>query len=209
MPMSAVSGLPATAADSATTASSSVAAASTSSSDAATAQEKATLNRLVSQLLDLARKENAGRTATAQARVNLSRIAREACAAIIPMADAGGRALEIALPDAMPVNGAADDLRDAIRNLLENALQHGAGTIIVQGGADAQTAEAVLRISDAGPGVPPGQEQAVFERFNKNAGSGGSGLGLAIVREVVRAQGGSVVIGTGRGCPVEMRLPLA
>ncbi len=167
----------------------------------------AQMNRLVSQLLDLARKENAGRGEPGATRpcVNLARIAREAGAMVLPMAEAAGRRLTLALPDTLPVRGDENDLRDAIRNLLENAVQHGEGQITLDGYAE--RADMVLLITDEGPGVTPGKEQAVFERFQKDARSEGSGLGLAIVQEVVRNHGGDIAFLPGARCRIEMRLP--
>jgi two-component system sensor histidine kinase QseC len=172
-------------------------------------RDLAQMNRLVNQLLDLARKENAGRGGPGASRpiVNLSRLAREACAMILPMAEAQGRSLAVTLPDNLPVRGDADDLRDAVRNLLENAVQHGNGTIrlIAHLAATAIT----LQISDEGPGIPSGEEEAIFNRFHKDKSSPGSGLGLAIVREVIRAHGGHVAVRPGAGCVVEVGLAVA
>jgi two-component system sensor histidine kinase QseC len=169
----------------------------------------AQMNRLVSQLLDLARKENAGRGGPGAPRpiVNLSRLAREASAMILPLAEAQGRTLIVTLPDTMPVHGDADDLRDAIRNLLENAVQHGSGTIRLAAHHAAPTI--TLHVSDEGPGIPPGQEEAIFNRFHKDSTSQGTGLGLAIVREVIRTHGGRVVVRPGPGCVVEVGLVVA
>jgi two-component system sensor histidine kinase QseC len=172
-------------------------------------RDLAQMNRLVGQLLDLARKENAGRGGPDAARpvVNLSRLAREASAMILPMAEAQGRSLAVSLPDTLPVRGDCDDLRDAIRNLLENAVQHGSGTIRL--GAQRTATTITLQISDEGPGIPPGQEEAVFNRFHKDASSAGTGLGLAIVREVIRSHGGQVSVRPGAGCVVEVGLVAA
>ncbi len=166
----------------------------------------AQMDRLVSQLLDLARKENAGRDhCDPLPAINLSRIARQACADVLPMAEAAARRLSITLPDSLPLRGHAGDLHDALRNLLENAILHGSGTISVLGTADALCV--MLRVSDEGPGVAPGQEEAVFARFHKAAQSTGTGLGLAIVREVVRGHNGRVWIAPGPGCRTEIVLP--
>ena len=84
------------------------------------------LTRLIAQLLDLARKEHNRRVpASRDARFDLSRIAREVAAAVVPAIEAAGRTLEVGLPVALPMQGRPDDLRDAIRNLLDNALVHG------------------------------------------------------------------------------------
>jgi two-component system OmpR family sensor kinase len=69
-------------------------------------------------------------------------------------------------------------------------------------------------VQDDGPGIPPGQREAVFERFHRtdsarNRASGGTGLGLAIVKAIADAHGGSVrasAAATG-GARIELDLP--
>ena len=167
----------------------------------------AQMNRLVSQMLDLARKEHAGRTVPASGHpiVNLARIAREAAASVLPVAEAAGRALVVDLPDALHVPGRAGDLFDALRNLLDNALVHGSGAIRLRGYQ--QTRLVIIDISDEGPGVSAVLHDTVFERFGKGASSSGSGLGLAIVREVALGHRGNVRILPGETCGVRLCLP--
>ncbi|RWD63344.1 MAG: ATP-binding protein, partial [Mesorhizobium sp.] len=104
-------------------------------------------------------------------------------------------------------------LREMIVNLVDNALRYSrpGGSVTVR--LAALDGEAVLMVSDAGPGIPPEEREHVFERFYRLAGATeeGSGLGLAIVREVVENAGGSVTLGdaAGGGLKVEVRLPLA
>lgn len=187
--------------------------------DAAVDGELGQLKRLVGQLLDLARKEQAGAVADCadQARVNLSRAAREAAATVTLLAEAAGRVLVVDLPQSLLVLGRADDLRDMVRNLLDNALTHGAGVIRLSGRLEpprrvsllaGPAAEALIEVSDEGAGVSEPLALSVFERFRKGrASSPGSGLGLAIVSEVVRSHGGSVGFAPGRVCRVQVRLP--
>lgn len=173
-------------------------------------QDLAQVNRLVAQLLELARQEHA--PVTAAAEVNLSRIAREAAAAIIPLAEAGERVIDVELPTTLPVRGRAEDLRDLIGNLLENALVHGAGTIRLKGHTVGSPAhrQAVITVSDEGDGVPTGLREEVFYRFRKgNPASPGHGLGLAIAREVVRTHGGTIRFLNGHGCRIQFSLPSA
>ena len=168
----------------------------------------AQMNRLVGQLLDLARKQNTGRAGTAaEPEVNMARLAREASAMLLPLAEAEGRTIAVDMPENLFVRVQAEDLRDALCNLLENAVLHGEGAIALHGAVDGT--EIVLRVSDQGPGIAPGLEQAVFERFRKDSRSAGTGLGLAIVQEVVRAHGGSTGFVRGPECQIEMRLPPA
>ena len=170
-------------------------------------QDVRAMTRLVAQLLDLTRKQASGLVAPADLPcVNLSRVAREAAASILPLAEAAGRALELDLPDAIGVRGDADDLRDMLRNLLENALLHGRGTIVLAGRRVG--ARCVLDVADAGAGVPALLRQAVFERFRKvMPGGPGTGLGLAIVRTVARRHGGDAAFLPGVGCVVRLCLP--
>ncbi len=110
-----------------------------------------------------------------------------------------GRAIEVA------ANGAhlnVDRLRleQAVGNLVENAIRYGVGTIRLAG--DTQS----LRVSDEGPGFPPGFAPRAFERFSRadeSRGTGGTGLGLAIVAAVAEAHGGSAVVA---GATVTIRL---
>jgi two-component system sensor histidine kinase QseC len=168
------------------------------------------INRLVSQMLDLARKENAGRLDEAMARpvLNLSRIAREACAAILPMVESRGRSVSVSLPDTISVRGDADDLRDALRNVLENAVLHGSGLVALDGRMDPGRRCVVMRISDEGAGFEPATAAAAFERFHKGSRSHGMGLGLAIVREVMRSHGGDVAAIPGPPGLIELTLPV-
>ncbi|MBN9560366.1 MAG: HAMP domain-containing histidine kinase [Alphaproteobacteria bacterium] len=173
-------------------------------------EDVAKMNRLVGQLLDLARKEHMRQDPSAASCpvVNLSRIAREAAAAIVPLAEKTGRVLEVALPASLSVRGRPDDLRDMIRNVLENAIVHGEGRIRLAGqfgvGSGGQQ-QAWITVSDEGPGVPVELREEIFDRFRKaRPDSAGHGLGLAIVREVVRSHGGSISFLTGPGCRIQI-----
>lgn len=177
-------------------------------------QDLAQVNRLAGQLLDLARKEHARQVdAPSGSFVNLSRVAREVAAAIVPLAEEAGRALDVDLPVSLPVRGRPDDLRDMLRSLLDNALVHGRGTIRLTGRFWAtleNDQQAWITVSDEGSGVPADLRQAVFERFRKACPeSSGHGLGLAIVQEVVRGHGGFVEFLPGPGCQVRVTLPIA
>lgn len=176
------------------------------------------MRRLVDQLMTMARKEDPTRAGgddpAGLPPVNLSRVVREAAALVLPLAEQGGRPIEVEAPDAVPVRGRPDDLRDAVRNLLDNALSHGAGTVRVSVGEacdrDGRRA-ALVEVADQGPGVPDELKEAVFDRFRKVVpASPGAGLGLAIVRHVVGAHGGEVRIRPGGpGCRVQVSLPVA
>ena len=167
-------------------------------------RELAQMGRLVDQLLDLARKESLVRERRAEDLpvINLSRVVRETAAAVLPLMEAAGRELDIDAPDSVQVRGNSDDLRDMVRNLLENAVLHGRGRVSARIAIPERDSDAVtIEVADEGPGVPAGQEEAVFQRFRRlNVDTPGSGLGLAIVRHVARAHGGDArfLPGVGR-----------
>jgi signal transduction histidine kinase len=166
-------------------------------------RELAQMGRLVDQLLDLARKESlAGERRTEELpAVNLSRVVREAAAMVLPLMEAAGRELDVEVPDSVQVRGNSDDLRDMARNLLENALLHGRGKVSARIQVpDAGSGPVSIEVADEGAGVPPGQEEAVFQRFRRlNVDMPGSGLGLAIVRHVARSHGGDARFLAGAG----------
>ena len=179
------------------------------------AEDIEVLERLVRQLLELARKEHDARTDSLEfALVNLSRAAREATADILPMANRMGRNIEIKLPEALWVRGRLEDLRELIRNFLENALVHGAGTVRVVGreasSGTARTRSALLGVSDEGSGLPDSTRIVAFDRFWKsNPNSIGSGLGLAIARQIADLHGGTIAFIGEAGCTVQFAIPSA
>lgn len=121
----------------------------------------------------------------------------------------GGRVIEVDAPAGLELSADPLRLRQALGNLVDNSLRHGAGEIALRARA-AGGGAVELEVSDAGPGFPPGFGDRAFERFSRGERAGprdGAGLGLAIVRAVAEAHGGSVAIGDGPGASVVMRLP--
>lgn len=171
----------------------------------------AQIDRLTGQLLDLARKEQGDTVRTG--RVNLSRVTREAAALVLPFVEKAGRTLSVNAPEAVSVrNAAEDDLRDMTRNLIENALIHGAGaiTVAVEQQTELSGTVAVLTVTDEGLGPPAALRATVFERFRKgDSATPGAGLGLAIVRHVAESHGGDAAFIDGQGCAVRVTLPVS
>ena len=175
-------------------------------------QDLGQFGRVVSQLLDLARKEAAGRLDTEpDCVVDICRVAREAAAMMLPLAEKASRPIELDFPVSLQVRGRADDLRDTLRNLLENALVHGRGPIQVSGTmyrGDDGAEQVAVTVADSGMKLSAAEREVMFERFRKaDPGSSGSGLGLAIVREVVRSHGGTAQFLTGPETVVLITLP--
>jgi signal transduction histidine kinase len=105
----------------------------------------------------------------------------------------------------------ATQIRQAILNLLDNALRHSepGGKVSVEVAERDGTAE--LAVADGGRGLPPDQLERVFERFySTRAGTGaGTGLGLPIARAIARSHGGDVTATSSQGARFVLRLPLA
>ncbi|MFE4469719.1 sensor histidine kinase [Leifsonia sp. NPDC056824] len=114
------------------------------------------------------------------------------------------------------VLGDAPRLHQVVMNLLANARVHTPeGTTVVAALAvDAVTREAVVTVTDDGPGIPEELRSTLFERFargdsSRNRATGSTGLGLAIVSAVVEAHGGTVTVASEPGSTVfTVRLPL-
>ena len=110
------------------------------------------------------------------------------------------------------VPGVAKLIRRSVRNLLENAHRYADGEVTVT--LRQQAAHAVITVCDQGPGVPPDQQQRIFEPFYRLPGAserdGGVGLGLALVKSIALRHGGSVGCTTapGGGACFEIRLPI-
>ena len=118
------------------------------------------------------------------------------------------------------VTGNSALLRSAIENVVRNAARYTGESTAVQvsleEGRGAQGPEAVIRVKDAGPGVPDETLDKLFRPFyriddSRGRQTGGAGLGLAISERAVRLHGGSITAAnTARGgLEVEIRLPLA
>jgi signal transduction histidine kinase len=85
-------------------------------------------------------------------------------------------------------------LRRALRNLLENARRYGGSEVEVS--VESRAGQAVVRVSDRGPGVPEAMRERIFESFFRLPGhaeqAGGVGLGLSLVKQIAQRHGGSV-----------------
>ena len=125
--------------------------------------------------------------------------------------------ISLAVADgAYEMRGWDEGLRVMIDNLLDNAATHGrAGGSPADIAVDVRPAAAaiVLRIDDAGPGIPPDEREHVVERFvrGRNARASGSGLGLSLVAQQVELHAGSLEIGDAPagGTRVTVVLPAA
>lgn len=115
-------------------------------------------------------------------------------------------------PESLRVVARPRALRRAFANLIDNALKYGGRADV---SLSAANGELLIAIADAGPGLPEGELERVFEPFyrietSRNRGTGGVGLGLAIVRQIARSHGGTVSLENRAegGLRAVLRLPL-
>lgn len=169
------------------------------------------LTRMVSRLLDLARRESGEASNAPREQVDLSRIVRVAAASLIPMAEARGRLIEIETPDEpVWVCGVSSELAELVVNLIENAILHGKGVVTVAITPSLEDRDVKLLVADEGAGVPPELRDLIFDRFRKGSErASGSGLGLAIVRKIAEAHGGKVECTSVQRGQFEVTLPRA
>jgi two-component system phosphate regulon sensor histidine kinase PhoR len=143
--------------------------------------------------------------------MNVSRDVAEAVETYAPVIE--GRAkISLNLPANLRARIDPGSLRQVVLNLLDNAAKYGPEGQIIEVGATREGGDVVLWVQDAGPGIPHNAREKVFEpfvRLDPGGSAPGTGIGLAVVKELVTANGGSVVIrdGTPGGTRVEVRLP--
>ena len=159
----------------------------------------AELARLTNQLLSDAMVSHRAET-MGQSEVDVAMLAREALAGAVPISLDRDITVAFDAP-AEPVlmRGDAVSLREAFKNVIENATQHGARSllrVIVR-----QTGTGIeIEVADDGPGIPAEQWSRATERFFRGKSSGpGSGLGLAIAKEVIHNHGGEIRFAAEKG----------
>ena len=166
------------------------------------------MNRLVEQLLRVSRLD--AQDMAMDDDIDLNAIAAEIVGYLAPLAIAAGQTLSLSPAEGpVMVRGNKGALSDALRNLLENAMQHSPrdGEIMVE-----VSAGGTIAVSDHGAGVSEADRPHIFERFwrGRERSETGSGLGLAIVSETAAAHGGTVIVANtpGAGASFTIRLPL-
>jgi len=167
---------------------------------------------LVSQLLTLARAEPGAATALERCSVDLTKLVQELVAQLVPRALRAGADLGVAEATPVMVYANAPLLREALTNLIDNAL-HYAGPqaeVTVSAETEAGGNYALLKVIDNGPGIAAADRARVFERFVRATSQGdGCGLGLAIVKEIVERHHGRILLSDNQphGLIITLRLP--
>ena len=149
--------------------------------------------RLVNNLLDMARIQSGGFNLKKE-WLTLEEVVGSALRTMDP--GLGGRHITLSLPDPLMLVQVDGPLFERVLiNLLENALKYAGNQATIGIRARAERQHLLLEVWDNGPGIPPGQEQAIFAKFargNKESAIPGVGLGLAICQAIVDVHGGTI-----------------
>jgi two-component system, NtrC family, sensor kinase len=143
-------------------------------------------------------------------RVDLHRVVRQTISLLQPQVPPGVR-LEAELEPVSPLTARAGQIEQVLVNLTDNAVRAVGQRGVVRLYVGESEGQAVVKVTDDGPGMTADVKRQAFEPFFTTRAAGeGSGLGLAIVASIVRAHRGTVTIASdhGKGTQFELRLPL-
>ena len=153
--------------------------------------------RLVNNLLDMARIQSGGFNLHKE-WLTLEEVVGSALRMLEP--GLGGRHIQLALPDPLLLVHVDGPLFERVLiNLLENAVKYAGTEAHIGITAHVDPHNLLLEVWDNGPGIPAGQEQAIFDKFargNKESAIPGVGLGLAICQAIVEVHGGTISAAT-------------
>ena len=167
---------------------------------------------LLRALMEISEAE-AGMLKLEKVACDLGEITRHAAELYEEVAEAAEVELSIEIDGLVPIVGDPTRLRQAVANLVDNAIKYtpagGQVTVTAELLADA----AIMRVQDNGPGVPADEQARIWERLYRCDASrteSGLGLGLSMVRAILRAHGGEAVVedAPAGGSIFELRLPL-
>jgi signal transduction histidine kinase len=177
-------------------------------------EETERLAKIVEDLLAISRLE-AGEARLQGSRFDLSNLVVATADQMSLLAD--DKAIEVVCTgeECVEIEGDPARLKQVVVNLLDNAVKYcpEGGHVTLE--TRRLNGQAVLEITDDGPGIPEAALPRIFDRFVRvngtRASQGGAGLGLSIVRLICAAHGGTIVIGNqaAGGCRVTVTLPLA
>ena len=168
------------------------------------------LSQLADDLLLLARFDE-GELPLRRETVDAGTLLHDVAARFERRAADAGRRIEVDA-SALPFEADRVRLEQAIVNLVENGLRHGAGTVRLT--ATARSDDVEIHVADDGAGFPDSVVETAFERFTRAdtaRSTTSAGLGLAIVKAIVEAHGGTVIVSSddALGADVVLTLPSA
>jgi heavy metal sensor kinase len=176
-------------------------------------EEADRLALLVDRLLTLSRAD-AGRGKLSTDVVDLSTLASEVVEQLDVLADEKNQSLGVDIKAQPTWIGDRLVLRQAVLNLVDNAIKYSPEGAQIRICVDQQVDDAILEVSDTGPGIPEELQSRIFDRFyrvdeSRSRNNGGTGLGLSIAKWAVEVNGGHIMLESkhGRGCTFRITLP--
>ena len=157
-------------------------------------RESRRLGRMVEGLLQVAKLE-AGASEIARDAIDPAALLHAAVGALEMQAHESGVRFEVEAPHLPAIVGDADRLSQLFINVLDNAVKHAPRDTVVVVSAARTGGEIVVRVRDAGPGLPGADPDRLFERFYRSDTArprDGAGLGLAIASAIAQAHGGRI-----------------
>jgi len=170
------------------------------------ADESGRVERLLAELQDASRVA-AGGFAYEFAEMDVGHLVEEAVAAARVAGSGATARLEGPLP---LVRGDADRLRQALDNLIGNAVRVSPPGAEVEVGAESRDGAVRISVRDTGPGVAAADRDRIFEAFEQAGSRPGAGLGLHVARTIAEAHGGAVELEStpGEGATFALVLPV-
>jgi signal transduction histidine kinase len=167
--------------------------------------------RLLRALMEISEAE-AGVLRLEKSQSDLREITRQAAELYADVAEAKQIKLELQEGEAAPVFVDAVRTRQAVANLIDNAIKYTSDGGAVNLRVYRENGDALLEVRDSGPGVPEAEQPRIWERLyrgDQSRSQSGLGLGLSLVRAIVEAHGGKVTVRNApdRGAVFELRLP--
>jgi heavy metal sensor kinase len=171
------------------------------------------LTRLVDTLLRLSHGD-AGTVRLSREPIDLGRLARDAVASLGILAEERNQRLAVDAADGVWVTADRLVLREAITNVVDNAIKYSPQASTIDIRVQAESRQALLRVEDSGPGIAAEYRERIFDRFfrvdeGRSRESGGTGLGLAIAKWAVEVNGGHISVegGANGGSVFQISLP--
>jgi two-component system sensor histidine kinase ResE len=167
--------------------------------------ESARLNRMVEELLDLARIE-AGKLSMTRQGLQLADILNAVGERLTPRAKENGLTLTLEVPSSLPIiGGDGDRLAQVYTNLIDNAIKHTpeGGTVTMRAGQF--NGGLLVQVCDTGEGIPADDLPHLFDRFyqvdksRQRERREGAGLGLTITKQIVEAHAGRIWVESQEG----------
>ena len=174
-------------------------------------EESERVSSMLTTLMDISEAET-GTMKLNVSRIELAKLAKEVTDLYEDAADDAGVSLQAAVPGDLTVPADRDRLRQALANLVDNAIKYSPRGGRVDLSVTREIDAVVIRVSDTGPGISPQDLPRIFDRLyrgDQSRTTRGLGLGLSLVRAYVEAQGGTVSAQSepGRGSTFTLRLP--